>query len=391
MSNTPNDSGYRVTKHCRCPSVHDDRFLNRSVERASHSNHGVLRNVHQMIAASAGQHNSQNSLLKLPDEILLNIANQLDLSESSSVAALTILSLTCKHFHHIVQDATRLKNCFKTYLHYPCKILPDFPWESLRDAAAYARYAFHCDYLVRNVVGFMVRTCPEAFTIPLAGWDNLFSVGLLVRAKLMGFNNDNAVATYFELDARNVLNLKYRLFQGPRCIFLTDKLTTVERLTLVYSTVLWQQAYAHLTQPTCLQRREMLEDAGSGQIWLWSLASAFVMEGPLFLLRMWYGWHPKHQDVGFLDQGMMMKMAVASFKEWCRKRRHEGPTFVYPVAEVFNRAYEDIHSWREKLSINKPAAFTKLGLGKEAAQSLLSCLDVWCALEWYELPWYYDE
>lgn len=54
---------------------------------------------------------------------------------------------------------------------------------------------------------------------------------------------------------------------------------------------------------------------------------------------------------------------------------------------IFRHATFDINKWKDDLSMNKPATFTELGVEKEAAQTLLTCLELWCALNRRDLPW----
>jgi len=97
----------------------------------------------------------------------------------------------------------------------------------------------------------------------------------------------------------------------------------------------------------------------------------------------------RFQPVGWLDQGTTYKLANMRFRDWGAKRSKDGS--IFPLAVVFDLARSDIHTWREKLSMRKPAPFVNLWLEEEVAQSLMTCLEVWCALNWHELPWYYTE
>lgn len=77
------------------------------------------------------------------------------------------------------------------------------------DAAPYSEYADYCRYLVRNVIGPMVRTYSVAFNVPLQGWDQLFSVVLLVRAKLMVFGLDKPDTLSIDRNESGVLCLHH--------------------------------------------------------------------------------------------------------------------------------------------------------------------------------------
>jgi len=114
------------------------------------------------------------------------------------------------------------------------------------------------------------------------------------------------------------------------------------------------------------------------------LFSAFLMEGPLLLLRMWYGWLlAPHLQLS--SQEMVFMVAHRWLESWCRRSERNK----YPILRVFDHATRDIHIWKDELSLHKPAQFTEAGLQKEAAQTLLTCLEEWCALNRRELPWYY--
>ncbi|KAK5092762.1 hypothetical protein LTR70_005241 [Exophiala xenobiotica] len=341
--------------------------------------------VNQDDFSSALYGKSQITLLKLAVEVQLRIVDQFDLAQPVDVEALKSLSRTCKQLHFIVQDNVRLAKSFKNQLHYEKKILTNFKWRALGDAAGYSRYADYCRYLVRNVVGPMVRPCPEAYDIPLNGWDQLLSVALLVRAKLMGFGLDKP-STQLHRDQRDFLCLRYQDPEKTTVAERTNKLTSVERLTLLYGTLLWQQTYAYLTQPTSVQRTEMTGSLGGSSTWVFSLESAFVMEGPLFLLRMWYGWQPNFQAVGWLDQLTMYNLAKERFNYWCKWRSDGAASPMWFL--IVRRAKHDIHTWKDELSLKKPTPFTEVGLEKEAAQTLLECLEVWCALDILDLPWF---
>jgi len=363
----------RVIPLSTAAGLHFDDILEPGSNNTNWRNDRVTQNNF----ASAKYCRSQVTLLKLAVEVQLRIVDQFDLAQPVDVEALKSLSRTCRQLYFIVQDNVRLAKSFKNQLHYERKILTSFKWQALGDAAEYSRYADYCRYLVRNVVGPMVRTCPEAYDIPLNGWDQLLSVALLVRAKVMGFGLDKP-STQLRRDQRDVFCLRYQDPEKTTVAEHANKLTSVERLILLYGALLWRQTYAYLTQPTSVQRTEMT--ASSGAAWVFSLESAFVMEGPLFLLRMWYGWQPSFQAVGWLDQLTMYKLAKERFNYWC-KWQNDGaasPMWLY-----------DIHTWKDELSLKKPTPFTGVGLEKEPAQTLLTCLEVWCTLDdILDLPWF---
>lgn len=235
--------------------------------------------------SSAKHYKSQVTLLKLAAEIHLKVIDQFGLTQPVDVETLKSLCQTCKQLRSIVQDNVRLEKGFKSHLHYERKILTNFRWQALGDASEYSRCADYCRYLVRNVIGPMVRTCPEAYDILLNGWDQLFSVALLVRTKVMGFGLDKP-STQLCRDERDVLCLRYQEPDDATVREHVESLMGVEWLILLYGALLWQQTYAYLTQPDSIQRAGIRVFSGVSHICMFPHQSAFTMEGPLSLLRM---------------------------------------------------------------------------------------------------------
>ncbi|KAK5946479.1 hypothetical protein PMZ80_000622 [Knufia obscura] len=358
-------------------------------------------------ATPEAQTNAQSSepqtLFKLPDEIQLLIVDQFDLTESKDVNSLKSLSQTCKKLNGIVNDSVRLKKSFENYLPIERKILNNFSWQGLGDAAEYANYADHCRYLVREVIAPMVRTCPELYNLPTAGWDQIFSVGLLLRAKMMGFKQRDPKHPRWakQGDLQDSQGDLQDAWSADRDMTVTsDSFSPVEKLVLFYSALLWQQTYATLTKPHSFQRDEILkwadelvDDTDPGDIWLWGLRSTFFMEGPLALLRMWYGWERPGSAFGFpasfIDPQKMHQMMVERQEMWITT--FQAVPRKFPSFWLEDEVEEKIPMWKEQLSIDKPRSFTRLRLEEEAAKSLIACLDIWCALPQDELPWYYND
>lgn len=160
---------------------------------------------------------SQVTLLQLPIEIQFSIIDDFDLAQFVDVEALKSLCHTCKHLRFIVKDNLRLGKSSKTRLHYERKILTNFQWQTLGDAAGYSRYAHYCRYLTRNIIEPTVQTCSEAYEIPLSGCDQIFSVALLIRAKLMGYGLDNS-STQLHRSEWNSLSLRFRTPMMPQFV-----------------------------------------------------------------------------------------------------------------------------------------------------------------------------
>lgn len=336
-------------------------------------------------------------LTDFPDEVLLTITDNLSLNDTQGLASLNAPALTCRKMHTIVHDRTRLQRAFEAQIPTAIKLLPHYEWDTMHQAARLNAF----QRKVRQVIPIKQREIdvshPSFLRIPTEGWQNILKVGFLLHAKLRGLSEQPA----------------------PHDCFIIRSFTAVQMLALLYSAILWSEVYLSWKHEYTLFNREVYHIRPSSRVkysssnrhfddrrhnWhinhilrhasnqplaspseqLKSLRSAFIMEGPSFLLRMCCGprEHPTDQQAkNVMDMYDTAAILRNRWEDLAEPRRSD-------ECWLKEEVEDDVGEWANIDNVEEAQSFEDISIGEEGRTTLLECVQTWAEVNWRDLPWY---
>lgn len=292
---------------------------------------------------------AMGTLAELPDEALVAIVNQLSVTDSEDLTSLRSLGLTCRKLSDIVFDKMRLQMAVRAELPKVVKLLPQYDWNTLRQAATFNKFQRSSRQLVD---GFMHRGIHDPsrwrLYVPLGGWQNIIEVGLLLNEKMMG---------RYQLTSHDSKTIR--------------DLVPVEKLVLLYSAVLFAEVFLSSMGDLVEVPRSSL------------LQTAFMTKGPEFLLEMYRG-------LQFLlrDDYIIPAQRGDWQGEWLTDYFDNYTEDESQAARSLGKDVEtDMKQWAQEGTIEQDQSFKDIGIEEDGRTTLLECVDSWAKMNWRDLPW----